>query len=53
MHVVEELCLTGDLWIAWVNKLSDIEGSLFGIRATARQRAETLLRTLGKWEVAE
>lgn len=25
-------------------------GSLFGIRATARQRAEAFLRTIGKWE---
>jgi hypothetical protein len=30
--------------------LNDIEGSLWGIRATARQRAEAFLRTLGKWE---
>jgi hypothetical protein len=30
--------------------LNDIEGSLWGIRATARQRAEAFLKTLGKWE---
>jgi hypothetical protein len=33
--------------------LNDIEGSLWGIRATARQRAEAFLRTLGKWEEGE
>lgn len=33
--------------------LNDVEGSLWGIRATARQRAEAFLRTLGKWEEAE
>ena len=49
MHEAEE-SLAGDLWIGYVNKLADIEGSLFGIRATARQRAEAFLRTLGKWE---
>jgi hypothetical protein len=49
MHEVEENLL-GDSWIGYINQLADIEGSLFGIRATARQRAEAFLRTLGKWE---
>lgn len=31
----------------------DSEGSLWGVRAPARQRAEAFLRTLGKWEEAE
>ena len=48
MHEAEE-SLIGDLWIGYM-KLADIEGSLFGIRATARQRAEAFLRTIGKWE---
>jgi len=49
MHEAEEF-LSGTLWIGYVNALADIEGTLFGIRATARQRAEAFLRTLGKWE---
>jgi hypothetical protein len=48
MHEAEEF-LYGNLWIQYVNELAD-EGSLFGIRATARQRAEAFLRTLGLWE---
>lgn len=49
MHEAEEH-LDGDLWIGYMTTLADIEGSLFGIRATARQRAEAFLRTLGKWK---
>lgn len=48
MHEAEEF-LSGNLWIGYVNDLANIEGNLFGIRATARQRAEAFLRTLGKW----
>ena len=51
MHEAEEF-LSGNLWIGYVNDLANIEGNLFGIRATARQRAEAFLRTLGKWEEA-
>lgn len=49
MHEAEEF-LSGNLWIGYVNELANIEGNLFGIRATARQRAEAFLRTLGKWD---
>ena len=49
MHEAEEF-LSGNLWIEYVNNLANIEGNLFGIRATARQRAEAFLRTLGKWK---
>jgi len=49
MHEAEEL-LKGRQFEAYGIKLNDIEGSLWGIRATARQRAEAFLRTLGKWE---
>jgi hypothetical protein len=49
MHEAEEF-LSGNLWIGYVNDLANIEGNLFGIRATARQRAEAFLRTLGKWD---
>ena len=48
MHEAEEF-LSGNLWIGYVNDLANIEGNLFGIRATARQRAEAFLRTIGKW----
>jgi len=49
MHEAEE-SLKGKQFGAYGNALTDIEGSLWGIRATARQRAEAFLRTLGKWE---
>jgi len=49
MHEAEEL-LKGKQFEAYGIELNDIEGSLWGIRATARQRAEAFLRTLGKWE---
>lgn len=49
MHEAEEF-LYGNLWIQYVNELADIEGSLFGIRSTARQRAEAFLRALGLWK---
>lgn len=51
MHEAEEF-LSGNLWIGYVNDLANIEGNLFGIRATARQRAEAFLRTLGNWQEA-
>lgn len=49
MHEAEEF-LSGNLWVVYVNELANIEGNLFGIRGTARQRAEAFLRTLGKWQ---
>jgi hypothetical protein len=35
--------------MVYANILGAVEGSLFGIRATARQRAEAFLRAMGKW----
>lgn len=52
MHEVEE-ALKGVQFAAYAAILGDVDGSLFGIRATARQRAEAFLRTLGKWEEGE
>lgn len=53
MHEAENF-LKANQYMVYANILDSIEGSLFGIRATARQRAEAFLRTLGKWEeVAE
>lgn len=49
MHEAEE-ALKGKQFGTYGIALNDIEGSLWGIRATARQRAEAFLRTLGKWE---
>jgi hypothetical protein len=49
MHEAENF-LKANQYMVYANILDSIEGSLFGIRATARQRAEALLRTLGKWE---
>jgi len=51
MHQAEE-ALKGKQFGTYGLALNDIEGSLWGIRATARQRAEAFLRTLGKWEEA-
>ena len=52
MHEAEE-SLKGKQFGTYGIVLNDIEGSLWGIRATARQRAEAFLRTLGKWEEAK
>jgi len=52
MHEAEET-LKGLQFAAYAAILGDVNGSLFGIRATARQRAEAFLRTLGKWEEGE
>lgn len=52
MNQVEE-ALKGKQFGTYAIALNDIEGSLWGIRATARQRAEAFLRTLGKWEEAK
>ena len=52
MHEAEE-ALKGKQFVTYGIALSDIEGSLWGIRATARQRAEAFLRTLGKWKEGE
>lgn len=49
MHEAENT-LVGQQFSAYAFMLNDIEGSLYGIRATARQRAEAFLRTIGKWE---
>lgn len=48
MHDAEEY-LSGSQLCDYALMLDGI-GNLFGIRAIARQRAEALLRTLGKWE---
>lgn len=49
MHEAEDE-LSGNQYMVYALMLDAVEGSLFGIRATARQRAEAFLRTLGKWE---
>ena len=48
MHEAEEM-LTGVLWRDYFERLQR-HGKASGIRASARQRAEAFLRTLGKWE---
>jgi hypothetical protein len=52
MHKAEE-SLKGKQFAIYGIALNDIEASLWGIRATALQRAEAFLRTLGKWEEGE
>jgi hypothetical protein len=48
MHKAEE-SLHGNQYVEYTNLLIEIEGSLFGIRATAAERAEAFLHTIGKW----
>ncbi len=48
MHEAEEM-IVGALWRDYFERLQRY-GKAFGIRATARQRAEAFLRTMGKWE---
>jgi hypothetical protein len=48
MHEAEEM-ITGVIWRDYFERLQRY-GKASGIRATARQRAEAFLRTLGKWE---
>lgn len=49
MHEAEDE-LSGNQYMVYALMLDAVEGSLFGIRATARHRAEAFLRALGKWE---
>ena len=49
MHEVEDE-LSGNQYMVYALMLDAVEGSLFGIRATARTRAEAFLRVMGKWE---
>lgn len=48
MHDAEE-AIAGVLWRDYFERLQR-HGNGFGIRATARQRAEAFLRVIGKWE---
>jgi hypothetical protein len=48
MHEAEE-AIAGVLWRDYFERLQR-HGNGFGIRATAIQRAEAFLRTVGKWE---
>lgn len=48
MHEAEKY-LIGNQFNTYALMLDGIS-NLFGIRATARQRAEAFLKTLGKWE---
>lgn len=57
MHEAEKM-LTGSLKSGYGYELWDVVGSktlgaFENINATARQRAEAFLRTLGKWEEGE
>jgi len=52
MHEAEDE-LSGNQYMVYANILGAVEGSLFGIRATARQRAEAFLRVMGKWPTDE
>jgi hypothetical protein len=54
MHEVEK-GMENQQWWKFVYHLTDIcgGGAALGISATAAQRAEAFLRTLGQWEEAE
>lgn len=49
MHEAEDF-LRGNEFLRYAEMLDSIIGSLNGIRATARERAEAFLRVLGKWK---
>lgn len=63
MHEAEKTIIDGEHECVWIGKLSEVTGAnihsnptLWAIRlahATATQRAEALLRTIGKWENSE
>jgi hypothetical protein len=48
MHEAEKVLTTFDEWDIYCVHLGDTQPSC--AKATARQRAEAFLRTLGKWE---
>jgi hypothetical protein len=50
MHEAEE-SLHGNQYVEYTNSLIEIEGSLFGIRTTAAERAEAFLKTLNLWKL--
>lgn len=55
MHEAEQH-IPGDFWMVYIGKLACVTKSEDSVQrefvcATARQRAEAFLRTLGKWEV--
>jgi hypothetical protein len=60
MHEAEKVLKSGTQWMVHVNHLREITGEPKGcelfvfalVSATAAQRAEAFLRTLGKWEEA-
>lgn len=39
-----------NMWCEYIKNLSDVTGVVYCINATASQRAEAFLRTMGKWE---
>ena len=51
MHDAEKACRVNRNWI-YLNEL-DLVCRVDAVYATARERAEALLRTLGKWEEAQ
>ena len=51
MHDAEKACRVDRNWI-YLNEL-DLVCRVDAVYATARERAEALLRTLGKWEEAQ
>lgn len=51
MHEAEEQGLKGNQLLLFALLLDNtLRAELFGIRATARERAEAFLRTLGRWK---
>jgi len=50
MHEAEKVLKHGDLLFEYSVHISNSHHYEYLLRATARQRAEAFLRTLGKWE---
>ena len=50
MHDTEKMLTNANMYVMEYNIKAIVKGHGFYFHATARQRAEAFLRTLGKWE---
>ena len=50
MHEAEKVLIAGHNWSRYLRDLSIVTDEEYPVDATAEQRAEAFLRTIGKWE---
>jgi hypothetical protein len=50
MHEAEKVLILDCVWATYLDKLSVVVAEKSLVNATAAQRAEAFLRTIGKWE---